>query len=86
MFLKYDFQPQDMLFDMNSIIITKQNANSTTSDVPASSSEKLSTMCTWIKKENNNNNHPQKHTHTPNEKKNSLKIVSAFPFCSFVLI
>lgn len=47
MFLKYDFQPQDMVFDINSIIITIQNANSTTSDVPASTSEKLFTVCTW---------------------------------------
>lgn len=50
MFLKYDFQPQDMVFDMNSIIITIQNANSTTSDVPASVSEELLTACTWIKR------------------------------------
>lgn len=40
MFLKYDFQPHDMIFDIDSIIITIQNANST-SDDPVSASEKL---------------------------------------------
>lgn len=40
MFLKYNFQPHDMIFDIDSIIITIQNANST-SDGPVSASEKL---------------------------------------------
>lgn len=47
MFLKYDFQPQDMVFDMNSIIITIQNANSTTNDVPANVSGELFTSYTF---------------------------------------
>lgn len=49
MFLKYDFQPQDMVFDMNSIIITIQNASSTANDVPANVCEEyLLASYTWI--------------------------------------
>lgn len=40
--LKYDFQPHDMSLDMNSIIITIQNANSTMSATPVRAGAKLS--------------------------------------------
>lgn len=42
-FLKYDFQPHDMIFDMNSITITTINANSTIVDVIVGIVEELFT-------------------------------------------